>query len=60
MATGRWVEFALQEVRPQLGENTIEIELHRRVANDVGNPNAAHGTGLAQPFVVNEVELIVE
>lgn len=60
LATGRWVEFALQNVRPQVGDNVIEIELHRRGANSVSNPSAAHGTGLAQPFVVDEVELIVD
>jgi hypothetical protein len=59
LASGRWVDFSLQKVRPQMGENLIEIELHRRGANDVSNPAAAHGTGLAQPFVVDEMEMIV-
>ena len=58
--TGRWVEFTLQAIRPQKGDNLLEIELHRRGANDLGNPSAAHGTGLVQPFIVEEVELIVE
>ncbi len=58
--TGRWVEFALERIRPQTGDNLLEIELHRRGANDVSNPNAAHGTGLVQPFIVEEVELIIE
>lgn len=58
-ATGRWIDFSLQRVRPQMGENLIEVELRRRAANDVSNPHAAHGTGLSQPFIVDEVELIV-
>ena len=57
--TGRWVEFALQSVRPQMGDNLLEVELHRRGANDVSNPSAAHGTGLVQPFIVEDVELTV-
>lgn len=56
---GRWVEITLADVRPNMGENVIEIDLHRRGANDVSNPAAAHGTGLAQPFVVEDVELII-
>ena len=59
LATGRWIDVSLQEVRPQIGENLIEVELRRRGANDVSNPAAAHGTGLSQPFVVDEVEMIV-
>jgi len=57
---GRWVEINLDKIRPQIGDNVVEIELHRRGANDVSNPAAAHGTGLAQPFTVDEVELLLE
>jgi len=56
---GRWVEFSLESARPQMGDNLVEVELHRRAANDVSNPSAAHGTGLVQLFIVDQMELIV-
>jgi hypothetical protein len=57
---GRWVEFVLDTIQPQPGNNVVGIELLRRGVNDLTNPSSAHGTGLIEPFIVEEVEILFD
>ena len=45
---GQWLELQLRDVRPQKGQNLLEVSLDRRAE------------GLMSPLVVEDVEIIVE